>query len=242
MDSLNGQVAIVTGASQGIGAAVARHLARLGMRLALCARNTRKLEALIGDLSDTAANSLIMPCDVRDAAQVQRVVDETLARFGRIDALVNNAGVAPRVGLLQEMSIEDVNRTLDTNLKGAIYFMRAVLPSMVQRQAGTIININSVAGKTAYPYWSLYDASKFGLRAVTEAVAEEQRGNRIKVAGIYPGAVDTAIWGGLELEHEPGHEGMLRPDVVADAVVYILRQPGQVFTSDITLAPLRPVL
>lgn len=242
--SLSGQVAIITGASQGIGQAIAHHLADLGVHLVLCARNVEKLTALSQDLavSHPEIQTLPLACDVRDAAQVQRVVDEAQKTFGKIDILINNAGVAAKVGLLQEMSVEDIDRTIDTNLKGSIYFMRAVLPVLVQQDGGIILNINSIAGKTAYPFWSVYDASKFGLHAMTEAVCEEQRSNNIKVIGVYPGAVDTAIWQGMHLDEAPDREGMLDPEHIAEAIVYMLNQPQKVFIKDLTIAPLKPAL
>lgn len=242
--SLQGQVALVTGASQGIGWAVAEQLAAHGLHMALCARNTDKLTQLAAHLADRhpAVQTLVLPCDVRDANQVGQVVEQTAQRFGRLDVLINNAGVAPKVGLMQEMSIDDIDRTIDTNLKGAAYAMRAVLPVMIQQQRGTIVNINSIAGKTAYPYWAIYDASKFGLHALTAAVADEQRSNNIRVVGIYPGAVRTEIWGGLELEHPPDDAGMLDVSTVAQAVLYVLSQPDTVHVQDITLAPLKPAL
>lgn len=242
--TLKGQVAIITGASQGIGQAIAQHLAALGIHLVLCARNTEKLQFLAGQLKAdySEVQTLVIPCDVQDASQVEQAVLQTSKRFKRIDILINNAGIAPKLGLLQEMSIEDINRTIDTNLKGAIYAMRAILPLMIQQHGGTIININSIAGKTAYPYWSIYDASKFGLHAITQAVAEEQRHNNIKVVGIYPGAVSTPIWVGLEPGHEPDRNGMLDAETVAESIVYILQQPSKAFISEITLAPLQPVL
>ncbi len=241
---LAGQVAIITGASQGIGDAIAHQLAQLGLHLVLSARNTQKLNQLAEQLHQKAPGikTLIVPCDVRDAAQVQHVVDETLKTFGKIDILINNAGVAPHVGLLQETSIEEIDRTIDTNLKGSIYFMRAVIPVMVQQHGGTILNVNSVAGKTAYPYWATYDASKFGLHAVTEAVAEEQRTNNIKVIGIYPGPVDTPIWEGLHLDHEPKRKDMLTAEQVAESVAFILSQPPQVFIKGLDISPLQPTV
>jgi NADP-dependent 3-hydroxy acid dehydrogenase YdfG len=229
---LQGKVALITGASQGIGQAVARHLAGMGLHLVLSARSEQKLGQLSEEIQAGFPQSrvLIVPCDVKDAAQVRQLVSQALSEFSRIDVLINNAGVAPKVGLLQELSIEDIDRTIDTNLKGAIYCMHTVIPAMVHQHGGTIININSVAGKTAYPFWSVYDATKFGLHAVTEAVAEEQRSNNIKIIGIYPGAVATPIWEGLD------------PEDVAEAIGYILSQPEKVHVREITLTPLKPVL
>jgi len=241
---LHGQVAIITGASQGIGHALALRLAQMGIQLMLASRNTQKLDALAAEIraQHPTLRCETHHCDVRDSAQVQAVVDAALKAFGRLDILINNAGVAPKAQLFQESSLEDIDRTIDTNLKGSMYFMRAVIPHMVQQQHGTIVNINSIAGKTAYPFWSVYDASKFGLLAVTEAVAEEQRSNNIKVVGIHPGAVDTPIWDGVQLEKEPPHEGMLEPEHIADAVAYILNQPRKVFIKEMVLEPLKPIL
>lgn len=241
---LHEQVAIITGASQGIGQAIAFRLAHMGIHLMLCARNTQKLRALSAEIQSKhpELRCAVMPCDVQDAAQVQAVMDETIKTFGRLDILVNNAGVAPRSGLFQEASLEEINQTIDTNLKGTMYFMRAAIPQMVQQHRGTIININSIAGKTAYPFWSVYDASKFGLHALTQAVAEEQRSNNIRVVGIYPGAVDTAIWQDVQLEKEPDHDGMLETEHVADAVAYILNQPQKVFIKELIIEPIKPLV
>ncbi|MEM0951634.1 MAG: SDR family oxidoreductase [Cyanobacteria bacterium P01_H01_bin.74] len=236
-------VALITGASQGIGAAIALKLAK-NYDLALCARNKAKLDALADQLKqqDPLVTAHVSPCDVTDNTQIQETVKHVNDTFGRIDVLINNAGVAPKVGLLQELSADTVNKTIDTNLKAPIFMMQAVIPIMVEQGSGTIININSVAGQTAYPFWAVYDASKFGLRAVTEAVAEEQRNNNIKVMGIYPGAVDTAIWDALDLAAAPDKTGMMTPDDIANAVNYVLQQPAGVAVRSVSLSPLKPTL
>lgn len=235
--SLEQQVAIITGASQGIGHAVAEHLAKRGMNLVLSARNASKLEQLQQSLSSQYPQGKFWaaPCDVRNAQAVKTLVQEAHQRFGRIDVLINNAGVAPTPVLFQESSIEDIDRTIDTNLKGPMYWMHAVLPHMVHQHRGVIININSVAGKTAYPFWATYVASKFGLGSLTEAVSEEQRANGIKIIGIHPGPVDTPIWDNLGLESNAQRDGMLLPKDIAEAVVYALDKPDNVFVKEITL-------
>lgn len=242
--NLKHQVAWITGASQGIGRKVAEALAARGVHLVLTSRSEDRLNTLAGSLQKQYPdiNILVAPADVTDAGRMQAVAKQALKELKRIDILINNAGVAGKIALMHEIPVDEINRTIDTNLKGAIYAMQAALPTMIEHRHGWIININSVAGKTAYPYWSIYDASKFGLRAITEAVAEEQRQNNIKVIGIYPGAVDTPIWEGIELEHEPDVNGMLDPDDVANAVLYALEQPKKTFVSEITLAPLQPAL
>lgn len=242
--TMAGQVAFITGASQGLGVAIAHRLASLGIHLALCARSEAKLNQLKADLRSAYPNLPVhvVVCDVQRAEQVEFAVQQTQQVLGRLDILINNAGVAPTIGLLQELSVADIDRTIDTNLKGAIYAMRAVLPAMVQRQSGFIININSIAGKTAYPFWGVYDASKFGMHAITQAVAAEQRSNGIKVAGIYPGAVDTPIWDSSAIEKDLRRDGMLEPDDVADAVAFLLTRSGKNFISELTLEPLNPVV
>lgn len=238
-------VALITGASSGIGRAIAEALAADGLRLALNGRNPDKLAALAQALAERHPEVPLstLPADVSRADDAQRLVRETLATFGRIDVLVNNAGVACKIGLLQETPEADVHRLIDINLKGAIFMMQAVLAqAMVPQQSGLILNINSIAGKTAFPYWAVYDASKFGLRAITEAVADEQRRNGIRVCGIYPGAVDTPIWEALELDHAPDPDGMLSAQTIAEAVRYVMHQPATAHVSELTLAPLRPAL
>lgn len=235
--SLEKQVAIITGASQGIGEEVAHQLASRGMHLVLTARNSEKLTQLKQRLTTEhpACNIVVAPCDVRQAADVKRIVAEAYQTFSRIDVLINNAGIAPTPGLFQEASIEDIDNTIDTNLKGPMYWMHAVLPHMVHQHRGTIININSVAGKTAYPFWAPYVASKFGLGALTESVSEEQRSNGLKIVSIHPGPVDTPIWDHLGLESDAQRNGMLAPKDVAEAILYVLEKPNNVFVKEIIL-------
>ena len=244
MGSLKGKIAIVTGASQGIGEVTALKLAEAGAQLVLTARNAEKLNALKAraEKHHPGIKVLVIPGDTCKATDVQRVVDETLKAFDRIDILINNAGVAGKIALLQEISVEEIDRVIDTNLKGAMYWMRAVLPAMVHQHSGAIVNVNSVAGKTAYPYWSVYDASKFGLDAVTTAVREEQRSNNIKLISIHPGAVDTPIWNTINLDHEPNHDGMLDANTVAEAILYALTQPEKAMIEEIILTPQKPAL
>ena len=246
-------VAVVTGASQGLGEAIALKLAENGLNLVLTARNETKLKTLAARIQTLypQIQTLVCPADVQKYADVENVVEQTMTRFGRIDILINNAGVAAKMGLFQELSVAAIEQTVHTNLLGPMYFMKAVLPIMVaatnktkldETPAGVIININSIAGQTAFPYWSVYDASKFGLRALTEAVAEEQRSNGIRVVGIYPGAVDTAIWDSVDLESVPDRSHMLQPEDIAATVEFIVNQPSRCFISELTVRPVKPTL
>jgi short-subunit dehydrogenase len=241
---LSGQVVLLTGASRGIGEALAHQLAAAGATLMLSARNQQALETLATALKiqHPACQVKVHPCDVQDTQACITLVESTIKQFGQIDVLINNAGIGGKVGLLSEMPLAQLEAMLDTNLKAPLVLAHAVLVGMAARQSGVIVNINSVAGKTAFPFWAVYDATKAGLKAATEALAEEQRSNGIKVLGIYPGAVDTTIWDSLDLQDNPNREGMLNPEDVAKAVLYALNQPAGVFVSDITLQPTIPAL
>jgi NADP-dependent 3-hydroxy acid dehydrogenase YdfG len=241
--TLSGKVAIITGATKGIGLAIAQRFAQEKINLVLNARTQSDLEALAADLEKQySIKTAIVAGSVGQAAIAKKLVDDAVEVFGRIDILINNAGIAGKIALLHEVPIEEIDETIDTNLKGPIYLMKYALPVMVHQHSGTIINLNSVAGKTAFPYWSVYDASKFGLRAITEAVAEEQRTNHIRVIGIYPGAVDTPLWEGIEINHEPNRAGMLKSETIADTILFALQQPEEILMREIELVPLIPAL
>lgn len=242
-DSFNNPVFLITGASSGIGAAVAQIIAHHcpTARLALTGRDARKLQAVADTLTALETAPLLLTGDVTQHTTAVQWVTETVNTFGQLDCLVNNAGVCGSIGLVQEVSSEMIDRMIDTNLKGPLYLIQAALSqAMVAQRSGTIININSVAGITAYPYWAVYDASKFGLRALTEAVAEEQRGNNIRVMGIYPAAVDTPLWHTIDPNHTPDKGGMLTAQHVADAVWYTWQQPAHCHVKELVLSALNP--
>ncbi len=240
-----GQVAIVTGAGSGIGAATAELLAANKLKLVLNGRTESKLMAVEEKIKNKYPDTdiKIITGDVSQAKDCETLVADTIKAFGRCDILINNAGIATKSALLTEISEDDIHKTIDINLKGAIFMMQAVLRQwMVPNQHGVIININSISGKTAFPYWSIYDASKFGLRAITEAVAEEQNLNNIKVTGIYPGATATDIWDQIDLDTNPDRQGMVDPQSIAEAVWYVLQQPKKLTIPELTITPLKPAL
>lgn len=237
-------IALITGASRGIGAATAKALANRGYHLVLAARNGEALNEVareVSQLNGGKSHVLCIQADVKAVEQCIGLVKSALDHFGQIDVLVNNAGIAPPPGLLQETAFDKLSDTIDINLKAPLYLMSLVIPGMAERGKGTIININSVAGQTAFPFWATYDASKFGLRAATEAVGEEQRSNGVRVCGIYPGAVDTEIWDTMDRANV-NRDGMLNPEQIADAVCYVLDQPESVYLSSLTLMPTKPAL
>ncbi|HXE76358.1 MAG TPA: SDR family NAD(P)-dependent oxidoreductase [Candidatus Xenobia bacterium] len=222
-------VAVVTGASRGIGFAIAQELARRGYRLALVARNPASLEAAARKL---AGESRTFVCDVREAAAVRSVFRDILAWAGRVDVLVNNAGIGG-FGAIQELSEETWDNTLNTNLRGAFLCSRAVAPQMIRQRSGYIINIGSLAGKNFFAGAAAYCASKWGLMGLSKCMGEDLRGYGIRVSVICPGSVHT------EFSPHAGKDPkkMLQPEDVARAVGWLLEQSPTSFVSEIELRP-----
>ncbi len=182
---------IVTGGSEGIGAATARKFADAGARLVLVARNRKKLESIAGELRDKTQVE-IFPMDVADAEACVNLLKKAEFEFGRIDVLVNNAGYHER-GLVESVPAEALGRIVDVNLRAPIVLTRLALPYLRAAGGGAVINVGSLAGRTPVPGSAVYSASKSGLRAFTHALAEELRGQGIKVALVAPGPVDTGF-------------------------------------------------
>ena len=241
--STNQPVVLITGASRGIGEAIAHALAKTGeYTLALSARSTDILSTLKQTLQVEypTVQVDVFPCDIALPESPQALIEAVFKRLGRVDVLINNAGVGGKVGLMTEMPDAHLHAMVDLNLKAPMLNQ----PKLVGRGMGTIININSIAGKTAFPFWAVYDATKAGLKAFADALCEEQRSNGVRVVGIYPGACDTAIWETLDLAEDdtPDKTGFLRPAQVAEAVVFALNQPAGTLVSDITLMPTAPAV
>src|SRR6185437_4933761 len=188
--SLAGNVALITGASRGIGFAIAERLAELGARVAICSRDAHALEAARSRLLSKSKDVFAMPADVASAAQISALVEKTAAHFGPIDFLINNAGTS-RFGPVHECTENDWDTVLDTNLKGVFLASRAVIPGMISRRRGHIVNISSLAGKNSFAGGSLYCASKWGLLGLTYCMAEDLRAYGIRVTAICPGSVAT---------------------------------------------------
>jgi short-subunit dehydrogenase len=187
---VSGRVVVVTGASSGIGEATARAFGRAGDRVVLVARRAGLLERLAAELPE----SLVVPADLTQVDDLARVVDRTRARFGDVDVLVNNAG-AGRYDWLEELSEDDIRTQIRLNLTAPILLTRAVLPMMLRRRSGVIINVGSVAGRIAAPTLSIYNATKYGLDGFTEALRREVGPQGIAVCIIYPGPVGGTEFG-----------------------------------------------
>jgi short-subunit dehydrogenase len=183
-------VAIITGASSGIGEAAARALSGNGYRVVLAARRKERLISLASKIQEGGGEALAIPTDLRQLDQIQRLVESTLQAYNRIDILVNSAGYGKLVWL-DEQTQTDIQDQLQVNLTGAIQITREILPWMIAQDGGHIIHIASVASWVGLPTYSIYAATKFGLRGFLESLRREMRGTGITVSGIFPGAVDT---------------------------------------------------
>lgn len=219
--SLKDKVAIVTGGKRGIGKAISILLAREGVNLAICARNQEGLETLKEQLSFINKDLKIFckAVDVRMPEEVSAFIDDVKQEFGHIDILINNAAIISP-GLLHETNNFNWEMLIDTNLKGPFLCMKHVIPHMKKQHSGHIVNIGSIASKNGFPNFSLYCASKFGLRGMTIAVREELRADNIHISLVNPGFVDTEMWEKIPGEHN--RELMITPDDVANSVIYIL--------------------
>ena len=240
---LQGKVALVTGASSGIGDATARALAEAGADVAVTARRLDRLDVLVGDLEKAGVRALAIAADLLREDENRRIVTETEAHFGRIDILVNNAGVmllAPVDG----SSAQDWRRMLELNVLGPMVSSQAVLAGMRSRGGGHIVNISSTAGRIANPNASGYAASKFGLAAFSESLRREVYKDRIRVTVVEPGVVETELRD--HIPHDATKQALdswaasmrqLQPEDVANAVLYAVSQPAHVNVNEILMRP-----
>jgi 3-oxoacyl-[acyl-carrier protein] reductase len=229
---LAGQAAIVTGASRGIGLAIARRLGQMGARVSLCARNATNLERAASDLRAAGIDVLPLRTDVTRGDEIARLISETQGAFGPIDILVNNAGIGI-FGPFHNQTEADWNAVLDTNLKSVFLASRAVAPEMIRRKSGHIINIVSLAGRSAFANGAVYCASKWGLLGLTGCMAEELRAHGVRVSAICPGSVAT------EFSPHAGKDAskMLQPEDVAHAVAALVTQAPGSFISEVQMRP-----
>jgi len=232
--SLRGRVALVTGASRGIGRAIALRFARAGAALAVAARSAHDLSIVGEKIHEAGADVLVVPTDVTNDQQCDTLVSTTLARFGRIDILVNNAGGGPPRTPIVKARITDWQWTLRVNLWAAMVLTKLVVPSMIERRSGTIINICSLAGLNGKAGEAAYAAAKFGLRGFSQSLFEEVREYGIKVSSICPGYVDTAL---IPPNKRVDRSKMLSPEDVAEAVYDIVLSSPRCCPLELVLHP-----
>jgi 3-oxoacyl-[acyl-carrier protein] reductase len=231
--SLVGKTALVTGASRGIGFAVARKLGRMGAKVGICARQANRLEEAATLLRTDEIETLALAADVTKAEDIAALVARTEKSLGWIEILVNNAGIG-YFGPVQEADEKNFDAVLDTNLKSVFLLTKAVAPGMMGRRIGHIINIASLAGKNAFKGGAIYCASKWGLMGLTECMAEDLREFGIRVSAICPGSVATEFSSPAS-KKDP--RKMLQPDDIAHAVEMLVTQAAQSFISEVVMRP-----
>ncbi|SRR5208282_469706 len=230
---LRGKMALVTGASRGIGWAIAQALASEGCKLVISGRNRSTLNEAARQLSRRKTSVLPLVCDVRNPLAVEKLLAAVKSQFRRLDILINNAGVAHPNLSVAKLSVNSWMEVIDTNLTGTFLVTRAALPLM--RRGGAIVNNLSIAAKRVFPGSSAYNASKHGALGFTDTLREELRGQGIRVIALLPGATDTAIW--KTFWPEAPRKKMMSPKTVAEAVVNALTIPAESTVEELTIMP-----
>lgn len=242
--SLRGQTVLVTGASSGIGEAIARAVAAEGARLVLAARRADRLAALSDELHGAhGTESHILTIDVRDASAVEAAIAALPPEFVAIDVLVNNAGLARSLAPADAHTVEDIDDMVDTNVKGLLYMTRAVVPGMRERSRGHVVNLGSTAGHGVYPGGAVYCATKHAVRALTEGLKMDVHGTPIRVTTVDPGMVETDF-SLVRFHGDAERAAQVYADTtpltaadVADAVLFALTRPPHVNIAEIILMP-----
>ncbi|MCU6797227.1 SDR family oxidoreductase [Paenibacillus sp. WQ 127069] len=242
MDNLKSKVIIITGASSGIGEATAKLVAQNGAKVVLAARREERLQTIVSEIEKEGGEAVYHVTNVASAEDMQKLAQFALQQYGRIDVLVNNAGIMP-VSQLNELRVNEWDNMIDVNIKGVLYGIAAVLPTMREQQSGHIINISSVAGYSVSPASSVYSATKFAVRAITEGLRQEESpASNIRTTIISPGITDT------ELSHSinsPAIQAMasefmkmaISPYSIARAIAYVINEPEDTGVNEIVIRP-----
>lgn len=230
--NLKNKVAIVTGASDGLGKQIALKLAKEGVKLALIARSEERLEE-IKRLALEAGSSKceFYPCDIRDSAKLGEIVKKIAADFDGINILINDAGVWQKLGFLEDLPEETIDEVIDINLKGLIKITRLVIPYLKEQKDAAIINISSKSGVTAQPGQSIYTASKWGVTGFSEVLKGDLKDTTVRVATIHQGGVDTGMFD--KTGEHLNQEKFIRPEDLADVVLFMLSRPGRIWLHDV---------
>ncbi len=240
---LQGKVAVITGASSGIGEATALMLAEAGVKVAIAARRAEKLEELKKKIEAKGGEALIVITDVTHKTAVEYLINHTKDTFGSVDILVNNAGIMP-LSLMKNLKTDEWEKMVDVNIKGVLYAIGAVIPIMREQKSGHIVNISSVAGRKVLVGSAVYSATKFAVRALSEGLRMELSPNDgIKVTSIEPGAVETELTS--TITDEEIMEGLkkmldietLKSEDIAEAILYVVKQADRVNVNEVMVMP-----
>ena len=241
------KVVVITGASSGLGEATARHLSAQGATVVLGARRADRIQALANELNGSGAKSLAVATDVTHSDQVQRLVDAAVETYGRIDVMLNNAGLMPH-SPLERLKIEDWDQMIDVNIKGVLYGIAAALPYMKEQKSGHFINVSSVAGHKVRTGGVVYAATKHALRVISEGLRMEVKPYNIRTTVISPGALDTELVDRItepdirESVRKMAGEIALPADTFARMVAFVISQPEEVDVNEILFRPTRQEL
>ena len=216
------ETAVITGASSGVGKSLAIQLSDAGYKVVLAARSEDKLNVIAEEIQKMGGNYLVVPTDVSQPEQINNLKDRTL-EYGDVFVVINNAGLG-KFCKIEDVTLEDWNRQLDVNLRASFLVSQAFIPGMKRRKKGTLVFMNSVAGKKGYPYSAAYVASKYGMRGLADSLREELREDNIKVISIHSGAVDTPFWDGAGVNFP--REEMLDTNILAQSIVHAIQSPG----------------
>ena len=230
MQSIKGKNALITGAGKGIGKAVAQQLAAEGVNVALLARTEKDLEAVAAELKSSGVKVVYATADVADRSAVEKAIAKLTAELGSIDILINNAGVG-KFGKFMEMEPEEWEQIIKVNLLGAYYVIRGVLPGMLERQSGDIVNISSTAGQKGAAVTSAYSASKFGLIGMSESLMQEVRKSNIRVTTLTPSTIATDM--AIDLKLTDGNpDKVMQSEDFAELIVMQLKLNKRVFVKE----------
>ncbi|HEV7562470.1 MAG TPA: SDR family NAD(P)-dependent oxidoreductase [Solirubrobacterales bacterium] len=247
MAELDGTVALVTGASSGIGEATAKALAERGAAVAIAARRADRLEALAGEVEAAGGRALQIEADVTDRSQAEAAVRRTVDELGRLDTVVNNAGVM-LLGSILDSPVEEWEQMVQVNLLGLLYVSKAALPHLLEAAQGErgvadLVNISSVAGRVARSGSGVYNATKHGVGAFSESLRQEVTGRHVRVSLIEPGAVDTELTShnreeiAQQIKARFGDTEILRSEDIADAISYVVTRPAHVAINEVLIRP-----
>lgn len=241
--ALAGKVALVTGASSGIGAGTALALAQAGATVALSARRADRLETLVGQIESIGGKALALPGDMTVEAEALQAVEDTVARLGRIDILINSAGVM-QAGKIEGADLDEYRRVFDINLFATLYTCRAAVPHMLRQGGGDIVTISSLAGRKGGPMTNAYSASKHAVNAMTDAMRQELGDRNIRVSILMPGATATEVGDSISdpnwrkaIQAHVGKEGAVQPSEIGETIAFMLSLPRHVNISEISVRP-----
>ena len=234
--TITNRTALITGASSGIGKATALAFAKAGINLVLIGRDQDKLTAVAQAAEAVGVTAKTYVVDLSLLDRVSAKIAEIAAAHQDLDILINNAGMA-YTGSIADSPLADWQKVIDLNLTSVFLCVQGILPHLRHRKSGVIVNVSSIAGKQVFPNWGIYSVSKFGLMALTQAIAGEERANGIRVTAVCPGSVNTPLWDTDTVQADFDRSAMLTPEMVAEGILYAVLAPAGAVVEELTIMP-----